>query len=181
MYQKFSDFLESLHISILETSKVFRIFCEVLVKHCGSILETTLLIAKQCFAEYSDSLSECANEKSLFQLRLENDKQFRQRIKDAFSFLRNSSTLEGIENILRNLITTNFKIREIYKETWILGHEDERLGETMILGSPQDRFFFIVEFEDQIQEDELGYIYSIIKIYKPAHVGFRIINGNMDQ
>ena len=106
----------------------------------------------------------------------ETPKQFQSRITNAHRFLLTSPTLNGLTDIITNIIKDDpkeFLIRELYKESWILG--ENYLGIDTILGNNMESYYFIVDFKDNhITLDQKVYLENIINLYKPAHAGFHI-------
>lgn len=172
----FINILISLSIPLYQTSLVFRTLFTAIALQFNGLAEAGTTLAKQAFPQYTNWITAIANDRGIVRIAGESDQAYKNRVIYAFEFQRNSSTFAGITSLIQRITDKPFMIRELYKETWILGDPKELLGITTILGSPLDRFFFIVEFTEKIEETEKTYIENILNIYKPAHTGFRIID-----
>lgn len=172
----FVNILISLSIPLYQTSLVFRTLFTAIALQFNGLADAGITLTRQAFPQDTEYLAAVANDRGIVRIAGENDQAYKNRVIYAFEFQRNSSTFAGITSLIQRITDKPFMIRELYKETWILGDPKELLGITTILGSPLDRFFFIVEFTEKIEDTEKTYITNVLNIYKPAHTGFRIID-----
>ncbi len=175
-------------------------FFEIIAYHFDQVYKERVLILSSSFPSnslniltlkpndlrFTTDLEKFAKERGLYQLKNEKSEQFQSRIVNAHRFLLTSPTLSGLEQLIINAISNdpkNFTIRELYKESWILGDNDStslkktNLGIDTILGNNFDSYYFIVDFkykDNPISLDQKSYLEHIINLYKPAHVGFHI-------
>ena len=165
-------------------------FFEIIAYHFDQVYKERVLILSSSFPSnsidittdknndlrFTADLEKFAKERGLYQLKNESDVQFQSRIINAHRFLVTSPTLFGLTDIITNVISDNpkdFTIRELYKESWILGQH--YLGIDTVLGNNMDSYYFIVDFKaNAITSDQKAYLENIINLYKPAHAGFHI-------
>lgn len=172
----FINILISLSIPLYQTSLVFRTLFTAIALQFNGLAEAGITLARQAFPQYTNWIAAIANDRGIVRIAGESDQAYRNRVIYAYEFQRNSSTFDAITSLIQRITGKPFVIRELYKETWILGDPKELLGTNTILGSPLDRFFFIVEFQTVLTNQEKTYITNVLSIYKPAHTGFRIID-----
>lgn len=172
----FINILISLAIPLYQTSLVFKTLFIAIALQFNGLAEAGTTLTKQAFPQYTNWITAIANDRGIVRIAGESDQAYKNRVIYAYEFQRNSSTFTGITSLIQRITDKPFLIRELYKETWILGDLKEPLGITTILGSPLDRFFFIVEFQTVLTNEEKTYITNVLSIYKPAHTGFRIID-----
>lgn len=172
----FINILISLAIPLYQTSLVFKTLFTAIALQFNGLADAGTTLAKQAFPQCTNWIAAIANDRGIVRIAGESDPAYKNRVTYAYEFQRNSSTFAGITSLIQRITDKPFVIRELYKETWILGDPKELLGITTILGSPLDRFFFIVEFQTILTNHEKIYITNILDIYKPAHTDFRIID-----
>ncbi len=167
------EYFERLAIPLRETSAVFRaIFGSI----AGVFEEAVEKIRESVFSGFLQSKADLymhAKDRGLEQIRNESADVFYERLINAYRFLKNSSTKNGIEDIIRGYTDKRFDIREPYKDVFILGKGI--LGVTTVLSGEVSNHYFIVEFFEKITEEEKAYIEELVETFKPAHTGFRII------
>ena len=167
-------------------------FFEIIAYHFDQVYKERVLILSSSFPSnsldiltlkpndlrFTTDLEKFAKERGLYQLKNEKSEQFQARIINAHRFLLTSPTLSGLTAIITSIISDDpkkFIIRELFKESWILGVDI--LDENMILGNNFDSYYFVVDFkgeDNEITSNQKTYLENIINLYKPAHVGFHI-------
>jgi len=126
-------------------------------------------------SRFNVDLEKFAKERGLYKMNNEEDKQFQSRIINAHRFLLTSPTLNGLKDLITSVISddpTEFTIRELYTEDWVLGKD--MLGTDSILGNDTPAYFIVDFKEIPITLNQKIYLDNIINLYKPAHVGFHI-------
>ena len=164
-------------------------FFEIIAYHFDQVYKERVLILSSSFPSnsliladkvldlrFNTDLEKFAKERGLYQLKNESNLQFQSRVINAHRFLLSSPMLSGLEHLITSVISDDpkdFTIRELYKESWILGKGS--LGVDMILGSNVFSYYFIVDFGQILIPLVLKtYLEDIINLYKPAYVGFHI-------
>lgn len=171
----FVNLFIGLQVPLYQTSLFYRTVFTSIALQFNLIAKESVSLIKQVFPQYSFYLNLIAKDRGIIRLVGESLFSYRNRVICAYEFQKFSSTKSGIENLISQITEKSFIIRELYKESWILGNPDEFLGISTIIGSPEYRFYFIVEFTEVMTIEEKAYLEEILKIYSPAHVGFRII------
>ena len=154
--------------------------------HDYSDLTDPINISNAIHSRFVADLEKFAKERGLYQLKNESDPQFQSRIINAHRFLLTSPTLSGLTDIITSVISDTpkkFIIRELHKESWILGDNNSdkdtslktNLGLNTILGNNISSYYFVVDFKDnEISSVQKAYLENVINLYKPAHAGFHI-------
>ncbi|SFB88670.1 hypothetical protein SAMN02745150_01198 [Brevinema andersonii] len=170
----FIAFLISLNIPLYATSQVFRDLFTAIAMQFNKLDKTVIKFVSQGFPQDTSLLEHIAKDRDIVRLQGESEASYRNRVTYAYLFRKQSATNSGITALIQRITNKPFVIRELFRETWVLGNVREKLGKTTILGSPLDRFFFIVAFQTSLMKEERTYIQRVIHLYKPAHSGFII-------
>lgn len=172
-------FLEIIPPTLWYTSSIFKAICDAIFEQFNPIYQLFLLVINNASPiEYSQFTDLIAKDRGITKLTNETDQSYLYRVRYAFKFLNQSFTKSGIEEIIKKIFPTHhINIRELYKENFILGDTEEKLGITTIINSSFQKYYFIIEI-DELNEEEKVYLKEILEIYTPAHVGFQINNYN---
>ncbi len=177
----YKQLFESLKIPLAQTSSVFVAMFTSIAMIFDALQDFLMYTIDQFFISNCADVTPYAEERGMYKVKNEDEATFRKRVINAFKFLQNSSTRDGMEEILRTITSKEFILVEPNKESFILGDSDEKLGiNTVLQGDVLSTYlFFLVEFSSSLTTAEYDYISEIINIYKPAHVGFAI-NATID-
>ncbi len=168
----FIEYFKSLLIPIVQTSAVFTAVCSAVAKEFQALWQYGIYILELCFIQSKNSTSIYAKDRSIDAIKNESEASYYMRTLGAYSFLKFSSTRNGIESILKSFTDKDFIIRELYKDSFILGKT--KLGVNSFLQSSQASYYFVVRFDVPLSVDEKLYLEELIDMFKPAHVGFHI-------
>ncbi|MGL4393998.1 MAG: hypothetical protein ACRCS8_02090 [Brevinema sp.] len=171
------DFLKITKPKLAITSKNFEHICQSIFASFADIWSLIKNIIRNASPiNGSPFFDQIARDRGIKRIKNESLHAYQARIRYAFKFLKYSSTLQGITDIISTVIPNkSFTIRELYQENFILGDPTEELGITTIINSSQQRFYFVVDIHDLTDDEEI-YLDEIIRLYRPAHVQFRINN-----
>jgi len=169
----YKEYFNSLKIPLKDTSKNFVKLFESIAESFQDLQEFSQNILNECFPRYSKDIDKFAKERGISCIKNEKEASYKERVIKAYSFLKTSSTLQGITSLITQVTPKKFVVRELYTEDWTLGAKDEKLGDNTILGGDVSSYYFVVEF-DSLTIEEKAYLEEIIELYKPAHVGFHI-------
>lgn len=170
----FEYLFSSLMLPLKDTSLIFRVIFRTIILSFEDTIDYLQQIVQHSFIKNNKEFHLWAKERAIAYIRNESQESYYSRVLNAYSFLKNSSTKSGMENILRSFTNKDFQIRELYKENFVLGNKAEILGVNTVLQSSLASFYFVVDFKNSLNLDEKLYIEKIINIYKPAHIGFHI-------
>ncbi len=172
----YKELFTSLKIPLAQTSSVFvGIFTSIATMF--DVLQDFLVsTVEKFFISTSSDVTQYAKERGIYRAKNESDEAFKNRVLNAFNFLQNSSTRQGIEDIIKNITLKDFILVEPDSESFILSDSSEKLGLNTILQDTvsSSYLFFLVIFSSSLTTIEYNYISDIINIYKPAHIGFAI-------
>jgi len=169
----FKEYFNKLLIPLKDTSKNFVSLFISIANSFDSCKIFAHKILNNYFLKDSKDIEGFAKERGISRIQNEKEVAYKNRVIKAYSFLKYSSTLEGIKSLITQITNKKFIIRELYSEDWILNNDNELLGDTTILGGDVSSYYFVVEF-DKLLIEEKTYLEEIIELYKPAHVGFHI-------
>lgn len=170
----YASYFNSLKIPLKETSKIFvSIFSAIALSFQNTYFYAEEVL-KTYFIQSEQNIEEYAKDRGISRIRNESSRSFQNRVLGAYSFMKNSSSKIGIENILKSFTEKSFMIRELYQENFVLGNKEEKLGETTLLQSSLASYYFVVEFDNPLTVEEKRYLTEIIESYKPAHMGFHL-------
>ncbi|MGL4562251.1 MAG: hypothetical protein ACRCVW_00130 [Brevinema sp.] len=171
------NFLNVCLPKLAQTSKIFANICHSFYEQFDPINRLVDDLIKNSFPILtSPFLDKIAIDRGITRIKNESLKSYHYRIRYAYHFLKNSSRINGIEQLIRTIIPNKtFHIRELYLENFILGDEKEQLGINTIINSSDQKFYFVIDIHD-LTNEESEYLEEIIHLYRPAHVQFRINN-----
>ncbi|MGL4367641.1 MAG: hypothetical protein ACRCTQ_05130 [Brevinemataceae bacterium] len=172
-------------------SAIFRNIMNSVFMQYYSLNSSINQLVKNAFGNLIEDkyLHRMADDRGIIIITGETQESFRNRVFQAFKFLRNSSTVSGMEYLIEKISGESCNIRESFKEIWILGDPRFAIGTTCYINSSASVNFFIVEcylesasgFSDQYltekEKNKLNSLYQIIDIYKPCHVEFQLRYG----
>lgn len=177
----FKEYFNDLKIPLKETSKNFVALFHAIALAFESVKKYSNHILSLYFIQSGNALQKYAEDRGIVRVKNEGTESHFQRVLNAYAFLKNSSTLEGLTNILKLAISKEFTIRELYLDNWILGEEplgfimkEEEKHYTTFLGADYTSYYFVVTFDVPLTLDEKNYLDKLIDLYKPAHTGCHI-------
>lgn len=168
----FKEYFSNLQIPLKDTSNMFIIIFESIAASFDLLKKYGVSTVEKFFVD--SNLEEYAKERCIYKIQEESNNSYKNRVLNAYQFLKYSSTSIGIKDVISNAISKSFEIRELYQENFILGNSSEKLGINTKLHTSLSSYFFLVEFIQPLTVKEKYYLEKIIDLYKPAHVGFRI-------
>ncbi|MGL4677178.1 MAG: hypothetical protein ACRCWI_05880 [Brevinema sp.] len=169
----FLDHFNSLLIPLKDTSKVFVGMFSAIAKSFENLKSYTEDIIQRHFIS-NDDFEEFSKDRGIVRIKNESSQSFYSRVLGAYSFLKNSSTKQGIIDILRSFTEKEFRVRELYREDFVLGNPNEKLGITTQLKNSLASYYFTMDFTNPLTVEEKQYLTEILDLYKPAHIGFHL-------
>lgn len=170
----YKQLFTELKIPLKETSNNFVAIFTAIAGAFDSLRDFSIAMLESHFIQSKSSERLFAEERGIEKIKNESILSFQKRVLNAYSFLKNSPTRQGIESIIKSSTTKDFKIRELYREQFILGNLQEKLGENTQLQSSLASYYFVVGFTQALTVEEKNYVEEIIELYKPAHIGFHL-------
>lgn len=178
IYKKFFD---SLQIPLKETSRNFAAIFHAIALAFDSLQIYASNVLSLSFIQSRKDSEKHAKDRGIHKIKNEGNASYYERVLNAYSFNKNSSTFAGLTKILRMAVSKEFTIQEMYLTNWILG--EERLGFVMnkgekvyttFLGADYISYYFVISFNSPLTLEEKLYLDELIDLYKPAHTGYHV-------
>lgn len=170
----YTSYFNSLQIPLKDSSKVFVSIFRAIAQVFEDLSSYAEEVLFYHFIQSEKDSEMYSRDRGVTRIKNESLHTFQSRLINAYTFNRNSSTLRGLTDILRSFTEKEFVVRELYREDFVLGKAEEKLGITTQLQSSLASYYFVVDFSNPLTVEEKKLLTEILDQYKPVHIGFQI-------